>query len=672
MRSINDGERRIHVRKSFDGQIEGVAQNYTFHAIIQNLSLGGMCFEVDDPLEPGLDLSLIFKVSYTDQEPVEVKAEVVWVKPLNMLRNRVGVKFKELSPEARGIISAYVSGSKVESEKGVSGLSKYPLLFSPFNLSDVTLKNRLTMAPMFWGYANEDGTVSQRLIDCYREIALGGVAMIVVANAVTDISGIMASRVLRIDEDRFIPGLTQLSKAIKSSGALACLQINHAGRWAIVEKPLSPSPATMGLSAEMGSLDTISEKFSGRDRVLLMDKYLSALMRCRQSMTLDEIQFIKTSYGQAALRARKAGFDMVELHGATGYLLVQFLSKRSNKRLDIYGGSLENRMRFPLEVVKTVKELVGNDFPVGYRFLADECLMGGFDIEEAKIFAQNLEGLGVAYMSVTAGTYESFFLPEIMQGCRKEGYISALARQVKEVASTTPIIAAGRIIRPAVAERMLRNNEADLIGLARTLFADPHWPSKVLEGREEDIVFCKSCDTCLVCVIKDEPVTCDRWDRFKRMDLYMDLQQKRKKWEKVLIAMDDSEGSLAAVEYAGHMIGQGREVTLFHVVTAEDEIDIAKKKMEDFLSQVKAHLQMMGMNENDIEIKVVDKKKGVAEDILAEIREGEYGSIILGKRGISRTRQLLFGSVSSYVVQRAEDCGVWVVDYNRKGQMVSS
>ncbi|UCD87207.1 MAG: universal stress protein, partial [Desulfobacterales bacterium] len=584
------------------------------------------------------------------------------VQPLEMVFHRVGVKFKELSPEVAHIINALISSQKIEPEEGVLGPSKYPLIFSPFNLSRVTLKNRLTMAPMFWGYANEDGTVSQTLIDYYREIALGGVGMIVVANAVVDEFGIMASRVLRIDQDRFIPGLAELAKTIKSAGAVACLQINHAGRWAKVEKPLAPSPATMDISAEMGSLDGIPGELSGRHRMRLVNTYLYGLMRCRESMTLDEIKFVKECYGQAALRAQKAGFDMVELHGATGYLLVQFLSARSNKRSYIYGGSLENRMRFPLEVVETVRGFVGNDFPVGYRFLADECLAGGFEINEAKIFAQNLEKLGVTYVSVTAGTYESLFVPEIINRCRKEGYIADLARQIKEVVSTTPVIAAGRIVRPAIAERILRNNEADLIGLARTLFVDPHWPNKVFEGRESGVVFCKCCNTCLLCVIKDEPVICAGWDKFKRMELYMELEQKRKKWDKFLIAMDESEGSLTAVEYARHTICKGQKVTLFNVLTAEHGVEIAKTKMEELLTQVKGRLQDMGIDENDVEIKVATKQKGVAEDILEEVNRGEYGSIVLGKRGISRTRQLLFGSVSNYIVQHAENCAVWVID----------
>lgn len=663
MNSSDDRRRRRkHARKDFYSQIEGVVLGLTFYATIQNLSLGGMCFETDYLFRPGLDLRLMFKVYDTEQQPLQVKAEVVWVEPLHMLFNRVGVKFKELAPKAKRVIKAYISGPKIESEKGVSGTTKYPLLFSRFKLSNVTLKNRLTMAPMFWGCAEKDGTVSELLIDRYREIALGGVGMIVVANAVIDGSGIMASRVLRIDQDRFIPGLAKLAKAIKSSGAVACLQINHAGRWAKVDNPLAPSPVTMRVSSDLSILDGICMALSDRYQMRLVNSFLLALMRCRQGMTLEEIQFIKASYGQAALRAQKAGFDMVELHGATGYLLAQFLSPRFNNRSDSYGGSLEDRMRFPLEVVETVKEFVGNDYPVGYRFLANELLSDGFDVREAKIFAKNLEKLGIAYLSVTADTHESFFLPHIMNQSRKEGYTALLARQIIEVVSTTPVIVTGRIVRPALAEEILKNNEAHLIGLARTLFADPLWPNKVLEGRETEIVFCTCCNTCLLCVIKDEPVVCERWDKFKKINLDIQLMQKRKKWEKILIAVDDSEDSFEAVEYAGRMIGRGKKVTLFNVLDTESGIDMAKKKMEDLLTQAKGHLQGAGISEDDIEIKVAIKKNGVAEDILEEVKKGEYGSIILGRRSVSRSHQLLFGSIPNYIVRHAKDCGVWVID----------
>jgi 2,4-dienoyl-CoA reductase-like NADH-dependent reductase (Old Yellow Enzyme family)/Tfp pilus assembly protein PilZ len=522
-------EKRRHIRKDFYGHIEGVVRGSTFYTTIQNLSLGGMCFEVDYPFRSGLHLHLMFKVLDSQQKPIEVKAKVVWAQPLHMLCYRVGVIFTELSPKAKHIIKAYISALETEPEKGVTGAEKYPLLFTPFRISNLTLKNRLTMAPMFRGYAHQDGTVSRTLIDSYREIALGGAAMIVVANAVVDRSGVMASRVIRVDQDRFIPGLAKLAKAIKSSGAVACLQINHAGRWAKVDKPLAPSAARMQLPNELSVLGGIRMALSDRYYMRLVNSFLFALLRCRQGMTLEQIRFIRECYGEAALRARKAGFDMVELHGATGYLLLQFLSPRLNRRSDGYGGSLESRMRFPLEVIETVREFVGKDFPIGYRLLADELLAGGLHVREAKIFANKLEKFGIAYISVTAGSHESFFLRHVMNQTRKEGYAGSLATEIKAAVSSTPVITTGRIIRPAFAEEILRDNKADLIGLARTLFADPLWPNKVLEGREKNILFCNCCNACLLCVIKDEPVICSMWDNSKRTNINIQLKQKRKK-----------------------------------------------------------------------------------------------------------------------------------------------
>jgi 2,4-dienoyl-CoA reductase-like NADH-dependent reductase (Old Yellow Enzyme family)/nucleotide-binding universal stress UspA family protein len=653
--------KRQHVRKDRFAHITGVSDGSRFYATIQNLSLGGMCFDVDFLLKTGHELKLEFKVFDTDAAPLVVEAVVVWVQPVYMLFHRVGVAFQALSPEAKRVINRFSSGLKMPFKEGRRGADKYPMLFSPFPIGNTALKNRMTMVPMFWGYANEDGTVSQTLIDSYREIALGGVGMIVVANAVVDASGIMASRVIRADEDRFVPRLAELAEAIKSSGAVACLQINHAGRWANVEKPLAPSPSSIDLSPEISALEGIRKELSKRHQMRLVNKFLLAFMRCRKSMTRKDIASIITSYGEAALRARKAGFDMVELHGATGYLLAQFLSPRSNKRTDGYGGSLENRMRFPLEVVQAVKESVGEDFPVGYRFLADEWLSDGFCFEEAKTFAQHLEQIGVAYLSVTAGTYESFFLPEIMSQSRKEGYVAPLAGQIKSVVPETPVIVAGRIIGPFLAEQILRDNDSDLIGLARTLFTDPQWPKKVSEGREDDILFCKCCNTCLMRVINNEPVICSRWDNLKRMDLDLGLKQKRVRWEKILIAMDDSENSLAAVEYAGQMIGRGKKVTLFSIVKKQSEKG-AMGDREALLAQAKGLLETTGMDEKDVEIKVAVEQKGIGEDLFEELVQGDYGSIVLGRRGMSRTQQLLFGSISNYIVHHAKNCGVWVID----------
>jgi len=176
------------------------------------------------------------------------------------------------------------------------------------------------------------------------------------------------------------------------------------------------------------------------------------------------------------VRAQKAGFDMVELHGGTGYLLSQFVSPRSNKREDAYGGAIENRIRFSLEVLKRVKDLVG-DFPVGYRFLADEWLPDGLHLEESTVLAKALEENGVAYISVMGGTYESFFLPDIIKNTQRPGYMVSLAAAIKKEVKV-PVTTAGRISTPLRAESILQEKKADLIGLARMLWVDPDWPKK--------------------------------------------------------------------------------------------------------------------------------------------------------------------------------------------------
>jgi 2,4-dienoyl-CoA reductase (NADPH2) len=362
----------------------------------------------------------------------------------------------------------------------------YPNVFSKIKVGSKELKNRLTMAPLYLGYAGEGGTVSNLFIDHYRLMAKSGVGMVVVENATVDYpTGSGSNRTLRADTDENLEGLTRLAAAIKKEGAIACQQINHAGRFAAIADPaLAPSAVqTFG--------------------------------RMPRALTKDEMRAIVRKFADAASRVKKAGFDMVELHGGTGYLLSSFVSPRTNKRDDEYGGSLGNRQRFPLEVVQEVKAAVG-DFPVGYRFLADEWLPDGLKISESVQYAKALAAAGVAYISVMGGTYESFFLPDVLQASRKDGYMVDLAAAVKK-AVNVPVITAGRISTGAFAESVLAEGKADLVGLARVLWADPEWPSKVKEGRENEIVHCASdCDdTCTKLVTKGKLAFCVRWNHDK-------------------------------------------------------------------------------------------------------------------------------------------------------------
>jgi 2,4-dienoyl-CoA reductase (NADPH2) len=224
-----------------------------------------------------------------------------------------------------------------------------------------------------------------------------------------------------------------------------------------------------------------------------------------------EIDRIIDKYAKAAVRAKTAGFDMVELHGGTGYLLAQFLSPRTNKRTDEYGGVLENRRRFVMEVLTRVKEAV-SAFPVGYRFLADEWLPDGLQMEESRQFANSLAQAGIAYISVMGGTYESFSLPEIVEKSKQEGYMLNLAAEIRAKVDV-PIIAAGRLATGAFADRAISEGKADLIGLARVLWADPQWPKKVHAGREPDIIHCNpDCgDACMQMVMQGRPAFCAAW-----------------------------------------------------------------------------------------------------------------------------------------------------------------
>jgi 2,4-dienoyl-CoA reductase (NADPH2) len=362
----------------------------------------------------------------------------------------------------------------------------YPNLFKPMKLKGLRLKNRITMAPLYLGYAAAGGKISPLLLYHYRLMAGSGAAMIMVENAGITPGGSGSLRTIRCDHNRFLPGLEKLAATIKDQKCCAGLQINHAGRFAHVPDPVAPSP-------------------------------VAAFNRTPRALTKKEISTIARQFANAARRAQKAGFDLVELHGGTGYLLAQFVSPRTNQRTDEYGGSVSNRLRFPLEVLKRVQDAVG-DFPVGYRFLADEWLPGGLQIKEAVNLARALAENAVAYISVMGGTYESFYLPEVVKKSKNPGYMVALANAVKKNVNV-PVIAAGRISTPARAESVLKANQADLIGLARVLWVDPQWPQKARAGQDRSILKCSpQCDACMQLVMQGKPAFCPKWSKQKRAD----------------------------------------------------------------------------------------------------------------------------------------------------------
>ncbi len=341
---------------------------------------------------------------------------------------------------------------------------EFTYLMQPFRLKNLTLRNRIVMAPMLSRLCAPDGIVSQKLIDYYVERARGGVGLVIVEYCYTDAKESKANQgQLGVYNDQLIAGLGDLAEAIQEWGAKAILQVCHAGR-------------------------STSSKFMGRQPIAPspMPSYTGEMAR---EMTLEEIEATIESFAEAARRAKIAGFDGVELHGTHGYLMAQFLSPYTNRRADIYG---QDRGLFALQALDRVRSKVGSDFLVGYRMAGEEFIEGGITLAETKAFARRLEERGMDYIHVSGGIIEvgeHFVIPMYFP----KGYLLHLAEGIKQ-AVKLPIIAVGAIHDPLLAEEALQRKQADLIAMGRGLIADPELPNKIRSGRVEDIRTCLRCN----------------------------------------------------------------------------------------------------------------------------------------------------------------------------------
>ncbi|MEK7848790.1 MAG: FAD-dependent oxidoreductase, partial [Chloroflexota bacterium] len=352
-------------------------------------------------------------------------------------------------------------------------VSPFPTLFSPIRIGTMTLENRIVMPPMVSRMGAPDGGVTDCLVDYYEERARGGAGLVIVEFSCTDSStGRIRPTQLNIDDDRFIPGLRRLAQAIKRHGAKAAIQIGHGGN--------ASSTAAIGRQAIAPSAVTRPGYEPPRE------------------MTHDEVQALIARFGEAAIRAREAGFDGVEVHAAHHYLGQQFLSPVWNRRQDEYGGSLENRARFLLEALESVRHAVGRDYPVWCRINAkEEGVEGGTTLEEAALTARMAQNAGSAAISVTAWTVGvgwTVGYAHLPPMARPPGNLLPLVEPIKKAVSI-PVMAVGRI-DPVLGEMVLRQGKADLICIGRGLIAAPDLPVKAAQGQVEDAVPCIACDTC--------------------------------------------------------------------------------------------------------------------------------------------------------------------------------
>lgn len=352
-------------------------------------------------------------------------------------------------------------------------------LLTPIDVGTIRLKNRIVMPAMHLFYTPE-GEVTDQLVAFYVERARGGAGLIIVGGCTIDeYSG--GSNMIGLDHDRFIPGLKRLAKEVHSSGTLIGAQLYHAGRYA--------HSALIGRQAIAPS--AITSRFTHEEP---------------REMTKEDIKKVIDNYAKAAARAKEAGFDVVEILGSAGYIISQFLSPITNKRTDEYGGNLENRMRFGLEVADAVRKAVGKNFTVFIRIAGNDFMPGGNTNKEARIFAAALAGHGIDAFNVTGGWHETR-VPQIPMEVPRAGF-AYLARGIKDVVDK-PVIACNRINDPMLAERLIIDGIADMVGFARGLIADPMMPEKLMQGRAEEIMPCIGCNQgCFDHVFSLKPVEC--------------------------------------------------------------------------------------------------------------------------------------------------------------------
>jgi 2,4-dienoyl-CoA reductase-like NADH-dependent reductase (Old Yellow Enzyme family)/thioredoxin reductase len=470
----------------------------------------------------------------------------------------------------------------------------YSSLFQPLKIGSLSLKNRLVVPPMGTGFASGDGSVTDRLINYHEARAKGGFALITMeVTAIDEIEGKGSAHQLSIFDDRFIPGFKRLVDRVHDAGAKVGIQLYHPGR---VTSP-----------AYIGGLQPVGPS-SVPDPIWRQDT---------RELTIQDIARLVESFAQGARRAKEAGFDIVELHGAHGYLISQFMSGYANKRTDEYGGGFEGFIRFPVEIIRRVRQMVGPDFPVFFRISGDELVPMGRTVAESIEMAKRLVQEGVNVIDVSIGVMESSAVTSAPPDM-EQGFNAKMAAAFKK-ALPVPIIAVGRINEPDIADEIVSSGKADLIAIGRQSLTDPEWPNKTAEGRKNDIVKCISCNEgCIegLVIWGRSMITCVQNLALGKEDEYASPRASKRK--KVLIA----GGGPAGLEAARTAVLWGHKVILYEKDKAlGGQVNIAiippKKDIysEVTLSRVKA-ITELGVEIHPGEELTPEIVKQIAPDVL--------------------------------------------------------
>lgn len=343
----------------------------------------------------------------------------------------------------------------------------FPNLFSKGKIGKTEIRNRIVMLPMSTNFPNENGGVTNELIDYYAERAKGEVGLVIVESACVDFPvGRNGATKLRCDQPVFVPGLSRLVDAVHSYGAKVIIQVQHAGSSTSLEKTFGHQPVAP------------STVYDAKNEV------------SARGLSVDDIRRIESEFIKVARYAKEAGFDGVEVHGAHSYLIAQFLSPICNKRTDEYGGDLPNRTRFLLEIVEGIRKEVGPRFIIAVRINGDELTEGGNGIEQSKEIALLLEEASVDMLDISSGLKNH---ADGLSMFNAQGWRVHLAEEIKKSVHI-PVIASGGLRDPEFAESVLSSGKADFIGLGRSLIADPFWAQKAARGEQKKIRMCISCN----------------------------------------------------------------------------------------------------------------------------------------------------------------------------------
>ena len=407
---------------------------------------------------------------------------------------------------------------------------KFDRLFSPIEIKPgFTLKNRIVMPAMHHLYT-DNGYCTERFREYYYRRAAGGAAMVIVGSCRFDDYGAKANSMsLRTDDT--IPGWQEFTAGMHQRGCKVAVQLYHAGRY----MPKRDVPC-------------------GEDALSPSATFASYTRETAPEMTQQQMQRLLRDYADGARRAVQAGFDAVEISASSGYLLCQFLSPLTNLRTDEYGGSFENRCRFPLQVIRTVREAVGESYPILLRLGAKDFVPNSSDLEEHAAFAALAEEAGVDMFNVTGGWHETR-VPQL-PGEVPRGGLSYLGTAICAKVSV-PVMICNRINDPVEAEKILALGRADIVGMGRPLLADPDLPVKAQSGRPEEIRRCVACNQgCLANTFFDRPIKCLVNGLCGREYLYPDTPAAAPK--KLLVI----GGGPAGCEFSVRAAARGHHVTL--------------------------------------------------------------------------------------------------------------